>query len=125
MRHRIDQLHAQMPPYLRGTEPELTIFRNAIGNVPFTDALLAPEAVSAEEWEQKLALCFQNMTEHLPIEPKEENDAAAVVNELAEVYPHMSPIIFASRLHATKCMLMSRDNTVKVLPLTLRRRQIQ
>ena len=61
------QLHDQIPAYLRGPEPELTLFRNAMRKIPFADAILATEPVSAEDLEQKLALRIQNMTEHIPI----------------------------------------------------------
>ena len=85
MRYRMAQLHDQIPPYFRGPEQELTIFRNAMRNVPFADAILATEPVSGEDLEQKLALRIQNTTEHLPIEPKDENSATNLVKKLAEV----------------------------------------
>ena len=88
---RMAQLHDQIPPYLRGPEPELTIFRNAMRNVPFADAILATEPLSTEDLEQKLALRIQNMTQHIPVEPKEESSATTLVNKLAEVLNVGSP----------------------------------
>ena len=54
-------------------------------NLPFVDAILATEPVSREDLEQELALRIRNITEHVPIEPKEEDIATTLVKKLGEV----------------------------------------